>query len=555
MPRHGSSPNAPAGSIVALARGATPETFGRYLVFPAIARGGMATVHVARPVASEGVTRLVAVKRLHSHLLGDPEFVAMFRDEASIAARVDHPNVVPLLDVVATSSELVLVQEYVHGVPLSHLLKAAHFDGAPVPVAIVVALLTGVLAGLHAAHEATDELGRPLDIVHRDVSPQNVIVGVDGVPRLLDFGIAKARTSTHHTRDGVFKGKLAYIAPEQLCTEPIDRRADLYSIGVLAWEMLVNARITEGRHEIAFLAAMMCGEIPSVVAALAKRRAGIGERRWSDLRALDRVVSRAMSRDAAERPATADELRRALLEARAGASAKAVGQWVRAAGRDFLDERERVLVANEESFRRMCLQAPSSGTQRTVGSTIARWSSPPGRERGPASAPRSERVIEGPWPKPVRTGNDLAHAASAHGASCDAPGASSLGSLAASARSSPLVAAVVAIALVLVGLVAGLLHGAAAASARAAAEAPPSPTVFVMQATTAPASPPPELAVGIAPTKVLGVEAAPPPATGPSPARSPVAVPPHAAAPLRAAAPSRAASPSRGARPPASPRR
>src|SRR4029079_6915157 len=189
-------------------------------------------------------------------------FVAMFHDEACIASRIHHPNVVPVLDVVVSGNELILVQEYVPGVPLSPLMKVAHREEKPIPIDIAIAVLAGILAGLHAAHEVRDEMDTPLAHLHRDVSPQNVMISVDGAPRLLDFGIAKATTSTHHTREGVFKGKLAYMAPEQLRMERIDRLVDVYATGVMAWEMLVNRRVYDGRHEISFVTAVMNGEIP-----------------------------------------------------------------------------------------------------------------------------------------------------------------------------------------------------------------------------------------------------------------------------------------------------
>jgi serine/threonine protein kinase len=354
------------------ARSQSPEAFGRYLLYPAIARGGMATVHTARLVGAEGFTRLVAAKRLHPQFTDDPEFVTMFHDEACIASRIHHPNVVPVLDVVVSGNELILVQEYVHGVPLSQLMKVAQQAERPIAIDIAVAVLSGILAGLHGAHEVKDESGSPLEIVHRDVSPANVMISVEGVPRLLDFGIAKARTSTHHTREGVFKGKLAYMAPEQLRMEPIDRTVDIYATGVLAWELLVNRRVYDGRHELAFVTAVMNGEVPSITAALAEQRHRIDDARWKELEALEHVISRAMAIEADERYATAEEMMRALHDVRISATSMAVAAWVRSAGAEFLDTRKKTLAANEESWRRRSLYTPSSGMQRvTHGSMMA----------------------------------------------------------------------------------------------------------------------------------------------------------------------------------------
>src|SRR5262249_24957061 len=152
--------------------------------------GGMATVHLGRLSGPVGFTKTVAIKRLHAQFAHDPEFVAMFLDEARLAARIQHPNVVQTLDVVSTDGELFLVMEYVRGETLSRLVRM----GEPIPPRIVVALISGVLQGLHAAHEAAADDGRALALVHRDVSPQNVLVGLDGTARLLDFGVAKAET-------------------------------------------------------------------------------------------------------------------------------------------------------------------------------------------------------------------------------------------------------------------------------------------------------------------------------------------------------------------------
>src|SRR5262249_42607117 len=153
----------------------------------------------------------------------------MFVDEARLAARIAHPNVVPTLDVIELEGQFSLVMEYVVGESLAELVARPREKGERIRPSIVSSIMTGVLAGLHAAHEAKSETGEPLEIVHRDVSPQNVLVGVDGVPRLLDFGIAKARVRSHVTRDGQIKGKLRYMAPEQLSEGAVSRRTDVYA--------------------------------------------------------------------------------------------------------------------------------------------------------------------------------------------------------------------------------------------------------------------------------------------------------------------------------------
>ena len=202
---------------------AVPRIVGRYALYDSIACGGMASVHLGRLIGPAGFSRTVAIKRLHENYAKDPEFVAMLLDEARLAARINHPNVVSTLDVVAVGPELLLVMEYVAGESLSALIRTCQQTEHSPPIPVVVDIAIGMLNGLHAAHEATGEGGQPLNIVHRDVSPQNVLVGTDGVTRVVDFGIAKAIGRTQETRSGAIKGKPAYMAPEQLQGAPPTR--------------------------------------------------------------------------------------------------------------------------------------------------------------------------------------------------------------------------------------------------------------------------------------------------------------------------------------------
>ena len=199
----------------------SPLLVDRYAIYDAIASGGMATVHLGRLIGTAGFLRTVAIKRLHSQFAHDADFTAMFLDEARLASRIQHPNVVSTLDVVMNDNELLLVMEYVRGESLSRLIRRARDRGVPLPPRVVVAIMSGALHGLHAAHEAVDEKGALLGLVHRDMSPQNVLVGTDGVARVLDFGVAKAAGRVHTTRDGDIKGKVLYMPPEQLSAEPL----------------------------------------------------------------------------------------------------------------------------------------------------------------------------------------------------------------------------------------------------------------------------------------------------------------------------------------------
>ncbi|HEY1956443.1 MAG TPA: serine/threonine-protein kinase [Polyangiaceae bacterium] len=315
---------------------ASATRIGRYVIYDAIASGGMASIHLGRLVGPVGFSRTVAIKRLHRHLAGDPEFVAMFLDEARLAARIQHPNVVGTVDVVSESDELFLVMQYIHGDSLAHLAKQSGRAGQPVPVRIAAAIVTGALNGLHAAHEATSENGEPLGIVHRDVSPQNVLVGVDGVPRVLDFGIAKAASRVQTTEDGRVKGKLAYMAREQLQRRPLDRRTDLYAMGVALWELLAGQRLFEAEDAPAVIAAVLEGHVPE----LSKLRADVP-------RELDDVLRRALHAEPSARFATAIDFAEAIEHVLPVAPQRDVGAWVTSLAGEQLAERKKLVALIE----------------------------------------------------------------------------------------------------------------------------------------------------------------------------------------------------------------
>ncbi len=214
----------------------------------------MATVHLARLRGAVGFSKMVAIKRLHPQFAKDPDFVSMFLDEARLAARIRHPHVVPTLDVVATPGELFLVMEYIHGVSVQRMFKRARELGERMPVDVSCGIAVGALRGLHAAHEAKSEKGNSLDIVHRDVSPQNVMVGVDGLSRVLDFGVAKASWRIQTTRQGQVKGKVSYMAPEQVMGGGVGPWTDVHALGIVLWEMLTGERLFPVSEERGLLA-------------------------------------------------------------------------------------------------------------------------------------------------------------------------------------------------------------------------------------------------------------------------------------------------------------
>jgi serine/threonine-protein kinase len=309
---------------------------GRYTLHAELASGGMATVYIGRLNGPVGFGRTVAIKRLHPHYAKDLEFVKMFLDEARLAARIQHPNVVPTLDVVAEDGELFLVLDFVKGESVSALFRAANAEGKKLPVDISSAIAVGALRGLDAAHEAKDERGEPLNIVHRDISPQNIIVGADGVARLIDFGVAKARARLSTTRDGALKGKIPYMAPEQLDGKT-SRRTDVYSIGVVLWELLAGRRLFQADTEMQVMTLVVRGEIdpPS-----AFNEAVPAE--------LDRICARALALHPDERYATAHEMAKDIDRSVPTASAMRVSEWMSEVAGAALDARSK-LVAEIES--------------------------------------------------------------------------------------------------------------------------------------------------------------------------------------------------------------
>ncbi len=313
-----------------------PIQLGRYSIFAKLASGGMATVYLGRLNSDVGFGRTVAIKRLHPHLASEPEFVSMFLDEARLAARVNHPNVVPTIDVATTDGELFLVMDYVRGESLGALIRATCEADGTIPIPIVTACAIGFLNGLHAAHEATDEKGRPLNIVHRDISPQNVVIGSDGVARVLDFGVAKASMRLQTTRDGKLKGKLPYMPPEQIRGE-VSRATDVYASGVVLWEALACRRLYTGQTEAELLQKVM----EAVVQPPSHYNPEVPPE-------IDRIALKALAKDPAGRYATTHEMAEELDAALRPASAMKVAEWVQALAGEKLAERN-ALVAEIES--------------------------------------------------------------------------------------------------------------------------------------------------------------------------------------------------------------
>lgn len=289
-------PRAPAEDAAA------PASVGRYLIFDEIGVGGMASVHLGMLTGAVGFRRIVALKQLHARFIHDPDFVAQFINEARLASRIHHANVVQTIDIVWTGTQLLLVLEYVEGDTLNRVLRSALERGLMVPNEVVCGMLAGVLHGLHAAHEVKDEEGVPLDIVHRDVSPQNILVARDGVARVLDFGVAKALAQNPNTQSGLLKGKFGYMAPEQILRGHVDRRTDVFAAGVVLWEALTCRRLFQSSKNVEQALARVVGE--PIVPPSTYRPDVPPE--------LDAIVLRAMERDPELRYPSAEALAVAL---------------------------------------------------------------------------------------------------------------------------------------------------------------------------------------------------------------------------------------------------
>lgn len=331
---------------------AAARPVGRYLLFGEIASGAKATVHLGRLSGSAGFARTVAIKRLREQFVDDPDCASMFLEEARLAARIHHPNVVPTLDVLQSDDEMFLVMEYVHGESLARLIASMRAEKGHCDVQVVTSIMSGVLHGLHAAHDARDERGEPLNIVHRDMSPQSVLVGVDGVARVVDFGVAKALAQLQTRRHGQVKGKLQYMAPERVRNQAATRQSDIYSAAAVTWELLTGQALF-ANSQAAILTAVMESPIkaPSELAAHVPSE-------------LDRIVLRGLERDPTKRYQSALDMAAELERCTGSSTAATVGEWVESLAHDELAKRAELLadVERSSSGARAAVQVTSPST-------------------------------------------------------------------------------------------------------------------------------------------------------------------------------------------------
>ena len=347
------------------------DTLGRYEMLMPVAQGGMAAVWAARMVGSRGFQKVVAVKTMLPGLSDDPDFEAMFLDEARLASRIRHPHVVEIVDLGEEDELIYIVMEWVSGETMFTLNKAAKAKGG-IPIPLLVRIASSACAGLHAAHELRDDKGHLLDLVHRDISPQNIMISEGGIVKLVDFGVAKAAGRAHETRvAGIMKGKVPYLSPEQLSGGKVDRRSDIFSLGILMYVMV------SGRHPFR-------GETDSKTMENITSRAPVPLHELvPDTRPdLEAIVMRALAKAPADRWPDCAEMQRALDQVNNAMGAAVtdgdVAKFVRGLLGAELDERNRRLA---DAIRQADARLPGADAEPK------RAAPPPKTARGGAPLP------------------------------------------------------------------------------------------------------------------------------------------------------------------------
>lgn len=372
---------AKAYSLIAM----PPTAFDKYTLIGKLGRGGMAEVNLAVVEGRGNFRKLVVIKRLHSHLALEPGFIEMFLDEATLAARLmNHPHVVQTYEVGEHDGSHFLAMEYLDGQGLERVLRMSGQRGEHIPIEIGARMISDALDGLAYAHEATDFDGTPLGVVHRDVSPQNIFITYNGVVKLLDFGIAKATTQLVETRTGVIKGKYAYIAPEQALAEEVDHRADLWSTGVVLWEVLTGRRLFKSVNELATLQETLQGEVKPPSAFRPELPPE-----------LDTICMRALQRDVSQRYESAhamkEDLDRYLASLRRPPSTKHVARFMR--------ERFDEVITQHKATLALCLKGdgePTMSSSSIDQLVDARMMTPSGVREPVSITPTASRVQRTP---------------------------------------------------------------------------------------------------------------------------------------------------------------
>lgn len=349
-----------------------PVRLDEYTLVAKLGQGGMAEIYLAVHHGLSGFRKLVVVKRLLPHMAERGEVVQMFLDEARLAARLNHPHVVATTKIGTSGGHYFLAMDFIDGLPLNRVLVRAQDQSRRLAPEVVAKIVADALAGLHYAHDAIDFDGTPLGVVHRDVSPHNLMVGYDGITKVLDFGIAKASLQEHATRTGLIKGKFAYIAPEQATGDDLDRRADIWSVGVVLWEALAGRRLFKGKTDVGTLQETLSKRVPSLL-----------EIHTDVPRELAEICDRALQRDPDDRFPSALAMKQALDE------------WL--ASRSYRGSHEEVgrvigeLFEGEHRDQRRLLKAltrfsdDERGTMRDLGTLSTAVSLPDGVSLSSAS--------------------------------------------------------------------------------------------------------------------------------------------------------------------------
>jgi serine/threonine protein kinase len=341
--------------------------FGRYELLCRFASGGMANLYLARFCGPGGFNKLVAIKRIHEHLTDDEDFVGMFVDEARLAARIEHPNVVQVIELGAVDTSYFIAMEYVPGESLVALLRRA----AP-PLEVSARIISQAALGLHAAHELRDAHGEPLQVVHRDVSPGNILVSYQGVVKVTDFGVARASSNIHTTAAGTVKGKFAYMSPEQARSGSIDRRADIFALGIVLYEITTRRRLFKSDSDMVTMAKVLNETIapPSEIVDDYPQK-------------LEEVVMGALQRDPQRRYQTAQAFHEALESFIAASGApvlqSTIGELMQRNFADRIAEKEQFLRLSEDELAGevadLTASEGSSATSFQLEGTVsfARW--------------------------------------------------------------------------------------------------------------------------------------------------------------------------------------
>lgn len=366
------------------------STLGSQKILAKLATGGMATLYLARRESPGQPGREVVVKVLQEHLAKQPQLITMFLDEARLATRIDHPHVVDVMELGDANGAPYIVMEFVHGCSLQELFEKLAWNERQLSNELVAYIGARVAEALHAAHETTDEEGRPLGVVHRDVSPQNVLISSDGVVKLIDFGIAKVRNRSAQTRTGLLKGKISYMAPEQARGRPLDPRTDVYALGIVLWQLLTGRRLFQGDDDFALLDEVRDPDIP-LPSRLVE---GVDP-------ALEAAVMHALEKAPDARPKDAAAFARELSATcpeSAGIGPSAIQELLWEVASDLLDERSKLSLQRPGPPR-----GPTGQAMKTL--TIpARPGSVVGAD--PATAPRTEPEIAPPVIPSLASGPD-----------------------------------------------------------------------------------------------------------------------------------------------------